>query len=132
MAWTDLDPDELPHTLDVADAIDREILHPTPLWEIPGPPPDTDCWSREDYETYITHEDMSGSGLTSDDMMTRAEMEAYAWEPVLVPQDFVASHHMATCPVYRIDLSWSNAGRIEAKHLEWSPDGDTWFVLDDA
>lgn len=128
-AWDDLAPNQIPNTNAVADAIDTGVLIPSPLWDIPGPPPATQAWTRSMYQNYIRHEDMSGSGIDSNRLMTRAWMEEYAHVPVLTPQNFLAMHNMGACPVYRIDLSWDNGGRLEEKMLDWSPDGESWFRL---
>lgn len=126
MAWDDLAPNQIPNTNAVADAIDREILTPRALWEV-DPPPATRAWTRSMYQDYIRHEDMSGSGIDPNRLMTRAWMEEYAHVPVLTPRNFLAVHNIDACPVYRIDLSWDNGGRLEEKVLEWSPDGENWL-----
>lgn len=35
------------------------------------------CYTRSDFETYIQHSDMSASGIASNELMSKAEMETY-------------------------------------------------------
>ena len=65
-------------------------------------------------------------------------VEVYAggeWSDVAegtLPQDFAATHHLASCPTRRVDLTWSNpAGKTGVTLvLQHSTDGgETWANL---
>lgn len=72
--FDELEADECVAHAEVADAVATGQL----LWRSsnPGLAPGY-CYTRDDFETYIEHSDMSASGIAPNELMTRSEMEAY-------------------------------------------------------
>lgn len=72
--WAELADDELVAHAEVADAVDNGDL----LWSENEPIlADGYCYTRDDFETYLLHSDMSASGIESGECMSKSEMETY-------------------------------------------------------
>lgn len=83
--WAELSDDELVAHAEVADAVDNGEL----LWSENEPIMAAGyCYTRDDFETYLLHSDMSASGIAPGECMSKAEMEAYR---VLAPAVTAAS-----------------------------------------
>lgn len=73
-AFAELEADECVAHAEVEDAVATGQL----LWSgsNPGLAPGY-CYTRDDFETYLLHSDMSASGIAANELMTRSEMETY-------------------------------------------------------
>lgn len=126
MSWEFLEPNDVPNSLEISEAVATGEL------EAIGPlvPEDIETYTRTQYESRIRHKDMSGSGLASNDVMNRGEMIAWADYSPRVPGSFTATHNNGYCPTIVIDLSWSNIGRSEQKALErYNPTLGAWEFI---
>ncbi|MFA5712463.1 hypothetical protein [Mycolicibacterium sp.] len=111
--WAALASNELVAHAEVRDAVNTGVL----LWDytepatIPGDllnDRDHYCYTREDFENYVRHTDMSASGIATGEMMSKAEMLLYRSLDPAVPGSFVVLHDDATGPPrIRMDLSWT-------------------------
>lgn len=94
--------------------------------------PDHYVYTRQDYEMFVRHTDMSGSGILPSELMTRAQVLAYRdVSPVIVtPEDFVATHDMSVCPTLRVVLTWTADPAEGPIVVLWEDPLHGWQALD--
>lgn len=91
------------------------------------------AYTRELFEEIVQHQDMMGSGILPNELMTKAQM--IQWRdltapPTPKPENFTAAHDMSACPALRVVLTWEadvDEGPIEVWHLD---ENDVWYLLD--
>lgn len=99
--WAELEADECVAHAEVENAVSNGEL----AWSgsNPGLAPGY-CYTRDDFETYIEHSNMSASGIAPNELMTRSEMETYR---VLAPAFTALS---AASEWVMLEVSWQ--GRL--------------------
>jgi hypothetical protein len=73
-AWAELQSNEVVAAAEVVNAVTNGYL----LWKTSNPSLASGyCYTRTDFEAYIKHNSMASSGIATNELMSRSEMEAY-------------------------------------------------------
>lgn len=124
--WPNLDDKELVAHAEVRDAVNRGILEwlggvePIIPTDNTGLNPDKRCYTRSDFESYVRHVDMSGSGIEMGEYMSKSEMLTYRMilGPIPIP-----SITLSTTSPYTIVVSLSATGVFHGYILEYRIEG---------
>lgn len=131
--WPQLATNECVAHAEVLDAVDRGDLHwrgLPPEWPYPPAQADRYCYTRADFEAFVWSSSMANSGIAPNELMSKAEMLAYATAPVApVPGSFSAIHDMSSCPQRRVVLSWTADASLGTLVLDHRHPVSGWYTV---